>query len=92
MTGDCHACPLATVTVMSALGQKQTFAVQNVHVRFTPKSGHVRRTRDVRFVPIADIGSLLLLRNKEPETPGPSSAFVATWFPETRRGLSFGHW
>ena len=25
------------------------------HVRFTPESGHVRCTRDVRFVPIADI-------------------------------------
>ena len=27
---------------MSALGQKQTFAVQNSHVRFAPKSGHVQ--------------------------------------------------
>jgi hypothetical protein len=25
---------------MSALGQKQTFALQKVIVRFTPKSGH----------------------------------------------------
>ncbi len=27
---------------ISALGQKQTFAVQHVNVRFTPNSGHVR--------------------------------------------------
>ena len=26
------------------------------HVRSYPESGHVRCTRDVRFVPIADIG------------------------------------
>ena len=40
---------------MSALGQKQTFAVQNAHVRFTPKSGHCSAPAHVRFVPIADI-------------------------------------
>ena len=33
---------------MSALGQKRTFAVQNRHVRFTPKSGHSQRHRLVR--------------------------------------------
>jgi hypothetical protein len=27
---------------MSAMGQKETFALQKRHVRFTPKSGHVR--------------------------------------------------
>ena len=27
---------------MSALGQKRTCAVPNVHVRFTPESGHVQ--------------------------------------------------
>ena len=27
---------------MSALGQKQTCAAQNGHVRFTPESGHVQ--------------------------------------------------
>ena len=32
------------VRSMSALGQKQTFAVQNAHVRFTPKSGHMQCT------------------------------------------------
>ena len=57
---------------MSALGQKQTCALQNVmsalhpiatakansakgHVRFTPKSGHVRCNEACRFGPIADI-------------------------------------
>ena len=29
---------------MSALGQKQTFAPQKGHVRFTPESGHVQCT------------------------------------------------
>jgi hypothetical protein len=29
---------------MSALGQKQTFALQKSHVRFTAESGHVQRT------------------------------------------------
>jgi hypothetical protein len=29
---------------MSALGHKQTFAVQNVMSAFTPNSGHLRRT------------------------------------------------
>ena len=34
---------------MSALGQKQTFASVNKRdVRFTPKSGHVQRTGNVR--------------------------------------------
>ena len=39
---------------MSALGQKQTLVAKS-HVRFTPDSGHVRATRDVRYVPIADM-------------------------------------
>ena len=53
---------------MSALGQKRTFCdagpmsalvkqklQRKSYVRFTPKSGHVRYTSDVRFVPIADM-------------------------------------
>ena len=28
--------------LMSALGHKRTFAMQNRHVRFTPESGHVQ--------------------------------------------------
>ena len=45
--------------LMSALGHKQTFAMQNRHVRFTPDSGHVQCTAHVRFVPIAAMGSSL---------------------------------
>ena len=40
---------------MSALGQKQTFAVQNVMSALHPKADMCGATRDVRFVPIADI-------------------------------------
>ena len=39
---------------MSALGQKQTFAVHKVHVRFTPKADMCGATRNVRFVPKVD--------------------------------------
>ena len=40
---------------MSALGQKQTFAVQNVMSALPPIADMCGATRDVRFVPIADI-------------------------------------
>jgi hypothetical protein len=40
---------------MSALGHKQTFAVQNVMSALPPKADMCGATRDVRFVPIADI-------------------------------------
>ena len=33
----------AVNALMSALGQKQTFAVHKPHVRFTPESGHQLR-------------------------------------------------
>ena len=51
---------------MSALGHKRTFAVQKAHVRFTPKSGHVRCTRHVRFVPIADISAAKKIAIRSP--------------------------
>jgi hypothetical protein len=41
---------------MSALGQKQTCAMQNVMSALTPKADMCGATRDVRYVPIADIG------------------------------------
>ena len=41
---------------MSALGQKQTCAVQKGMSALTPKADMCGATRDVRFVPIADIG------------------------------------
>ena len=43
---------------MSALGHKQTCAVQKVMSALPPKADMCSATRDVRFVPIADIGHL----------------------------------
>ena len=40
---------------MSALGQKQTFAVQYAMSALPPKADMCSATRHVRFVPIADI-------------------------------------
>jgi hypothetical protein len=40
---------------MSALGQKQTYAVQNGMSALLPKADMCSATRDVRFGPIADI-------------------------------------
>ena len=40
---------------MSALGQKQTCAAQEVMSALPPKADICGATRDVRFVPIADI-------------------------------------
>ena len=50
---------------MSALGQKQTFAVQHVMSALPPKADIRYRDWDVRLVPIADIrhyGSLVWSR------------------------------
>ena len=44
---------------MSALGQKQTCAAQKVMSALPPKADMCGATRDVRFVPIADIGHAL---------------------------------
>ena len=44
-----------TLRVMSALGQKQTFAAQNVMSALHPKADMCSATSDVRFVPEADI-------------------------------------
>jgi hypothetical protein len=43
---------------MSALGQKQTFAMQYAMSALPPKADMCGATRDVRFVPIADITPL----------------------------------
>ena len=43
---------------MSALGQKQTFAVQNAMSALLPIADMCDAKRDVRFVPIADIISI----------------------------------
>ena len=42
---------------MSALGQKQTCAAQNVMSALPPIADMCGATTDVRFVPIADIGA-----------------------------------
>ena len=44
---------------MSALGQKQTFAAQTVMSALPPKADMCSALADVRFVPIADIGSAI---------------------------------
>ena len=44
--------------LVSALGHKQTFAVQNVMSALHPKADMCSATRDVRFVPIADIANI----------------------------------
>ena len=64
---------------MSALGQKQTFAVQNVMSALPPKADMCGANRDVRFVPKADIGVLC-----ESAGPLPSSQ------PE-KKGTAAGH-
>ena len=43
----------------SALGQKRTFAVQKGMSALPPKADMCSATRDVRFVPIADIVALI---------------------------------
>ena len=45
---------------MSALGQKQTCAAQKVMSALPPKADMCGATRDVRFVPKADIGGWLM--------------------------------
>ena len=43
---------------MSALGQKQTFAAQKIMSALPPKADMCAATRNVRFVPKADIANL----------------------------------
>ena len=50
-----HVRTLRHAQTMSALGQKQTFAVQNVMSALTPKADMCSAIAHVRFVPIADI-------------------------------------
>ena len=45
---------------MSALGQKQTCAVQKVMSALPPKADMCSALGDVRFVPIADIASFVI--------------------------------
>ena len=51
-----HFRELGAQTSMSALGQKRTCAVHSRMSALPPKADMCGATRDVRFVPIADIG------------------------------------
>ena len=55
---------------MSALGHKRTFAMQNAMSALPPKADMCGATRDVRFVPIADIASKLVRAAKNVGVPG----------------------
>ncbi|MGB6589780.1 MAG: hypothetical protein WBE93_27915, partial [Pseudolabrys sp.] len=50
---------------MSALGHKRTFAVQNVMSALNPKADVCSATRQVRFVPIADISRVWICSGGE---------------------------
>src|SRR5262245_28825342 len=54
---------------MSALGQKQTCAVQNIMSALLPKADMCGATSDVRFGPKADIGELSCLLTAQAPTP-----------------------
>jgi hypothetical protein len=47
-----------SVNGMSALGHKRTFALQNAMSALPPKADMCGATSDVRFGPIADIGTI----------------------------------
>jgi hypothetical protein len=53
---------------MSALGQKQTFALQKSMSALSPKADMCGAARDVRFGPKADIKDLALTKRKTPGT------------------------
>ena len=67
---------------MSALGQKQTFAVKKGVSALPPKADMCGATRHVRFVPIADIGEIACglcdFQKKKPPDDG-ASFDPATW-------------
>jgi hypothetical protein len=49
---------------MSALGHKRTYAVQEGMSALPPKADMCGATKDVRFVPIKDIGRLRAVRQQ----------------------------
>jgi len=55
---------------MSALGQKQTFRVVCSMSALPPKADIETQSRDVRFVPKADIGPKLLIDEDYVPAPG----------------------
>jgi hypothetical protein len=66
-------------------GSKADMCVAKLHVRFTPESGHVRRSEDVRFGPIAD----LMRRERQSNyiTPFPHGLICAKGFSLSEREL-----
>ena len=64
---------------MSALGQKQTFALQKVMSALPPKADMCRALGNVRFVPIADIQEFGSHKRKTPgQCPGILDIFDST--------------
>ena len=51
---------MSSISVMSALGHKQTFAVHKAMSALPPKADIQCREQHVRFVPIADIETNLV--------------------------------
>jgi hypothetical protein len=68
---------------MSALGQKRTFAPQKVMSALPPKADMCCATRNVRFVPMADIANYSITssacNNIEDDTARPSAPAVLTF-------------
>jgi hypothetical protein len=60
---------------MSALGQKQIFASQKVHVRFTPESGHFTRAQECQLRAISEHFAVQSLR----------TLFSPSWLPNLVR-------
>ena len=65
---------------MSALGQKRTCATQKVMSALPPKADMCGATRDVCFVPIADMAA----------SPGPVRASRSSQAAPRRKRLKFG--
>ena len=64
---------------MSALGQKQTCAVQKAMSALPPKADMCAATRDVRFVRIADIDMLTRLLRQQSAGYGWALEVRALW-------------
>ena len=61
MIGFATVCVSSWRELMSALGQKRTCAVQKGMSALPPKADMCGATRDVRFVPIADVTIMALV-------------------------------
>jgi hypothetical protein len=68
---------------MSALGQKQTFALQNVMSALPPKADMCGTLAHVRFVLVADIAPGGLFQNKAVRNAGAQRTRCDSVFAET---------